>query len=560
MNRMIAHHCLVAFLFPPRPGPPLLQALIMGMLVLMGTAAAQDPQTVLPASPIEKAEQEGTTRSLSLRDLTKLALENNLDIAISDTNEEMFRQRVFQVHGEYDPIAIVGVGLRSREQPNTRLDNISRGGNSNNFSTGYWNLGFRQNLPTGGAFQVDWNSGRSSTNQSFALFDPQYNADLTVGFTQPLFRNFKTDQTRANIKLYNLDIDINDSQFKQRVTNTIAQIQSLYWDLVYAIRDYDIKRESVELAQIQLKNNKKKVEIGTLAPIGITEARAEVASREQEMIASEEAIYTVQNNLRNLLSNDRNADIWRQTIVPTESADFREVQVEMNQAIDTALANRPELEQLQLNLAKNDISYQQDLNQKKWQLDLVGSFGSVGVAGPQTLGPGGTPTIDPQFVGGIGNSYQQLFNSGFLNWVVGVNLEIPLKNRRIESALAQRKIERRQTLMNRKITEQQVIVEVRNAVQTLETNKKRVETAKVATSFAREQLDGENKRFQAGLSENFRVLDRQSQLSRAQGVELQTLIAYKKSTIDLQKAMYTLLEFNDFEVAKGSSQNVPDVN
>ena len=182
------------------------------------------------------------------------------------------------------------------------------------------------------------------------------------------------------------------------------------------------------------------------------------------------------------------------------------------------------------------------------------------MAGPQTFGPGGTPTIDSQFVGGIGNAYQQLFNAGFFNWVVGVSLEIPLKNRRVESALAQRKIERRQTLMNRKITEQQVIVEVRNAVQTLETNKKRVETAKVATSFAREQLDGENKRFQAGLSENFRVLDRQSQLSRAQGVELQTLIAYKKSAIDLQKAMYTLLEFNDFEVAKGSSQNVPDVN
>ena len=341
MNRMIARHCLVVFLFPPRPVPALLRALIMGLLVLIGTAAAQDPQTVLPVSPIEKAEQQGTTRSLSLRDLTKLALENNLDIAISDTNEEMYRQRVFQVQGEYDPVAIVGVGVRSREQPNTRLDNISRGGNSNNASTGYWNLGFRQNLPTGGAFQVDWNSGRNSTNQSFALFNPQYNADLAVGFTQPLFRNFKTDQTRANIKLYNLDIDINDSQFKQQVTNTIAQIQSLYWDLVYAIRDYDIKRESVQLAQIQLKNNKKKVEIGTLAPIGITEARAEVASREQEMIASEEAIYTVQNNLRNLLSNDRNADIWRQTIVPTESADFREVHVEMNQAIDTALANRP---------------------------------------------------------------------------------------------------------------------------------------------------------------------------------------------------------------------------
>ena len=111
--------------------------------------------------------------------------------------------------------------------------------------------------------------------------------------------------------------------------------------------------------------------------------------------------------------------------------------------------------------------------------------------------------------------------------------------------------------MDRKMQEQTVIVEVRNATQALETNKKRVEMAKVARELAEEQLDGETKRFQAGLSENFRVLDRQRELSQAQGVELRELITYKKSVIDLQKAMYTLLEANDFEIAKTSSDNVP---
>ena len=108
--------------------------------------------------------------------------------------------------------------------------------------------------------------------------------------------------------------------------------------------------------------------------------------------------------------------------------------------------------------------------------------------------------------------------------------------------------------MSLKQIEQQIIVDVRNAVQSLETNKKRVETARIARELAEQQLDGETKRFQAGLSENFRVLDRQRQLSQQQGVELQTLIDYKKSAIDLQRAMYTLLEANDFEIAKSSSQ------
>jgi outer membrane protein TolC len=529
-------------------------------------APAQEPaqsaqtaphESTLPLSPTEEAEKKGTAVRMSLKDLTKLALQNNLDIAISDTNEEIFRQRVIGSYGQYDPALNIGFGLQDNKSPNTRVESSAVGQNFSTTGRYYWNFSLLQNIPTGGAFQVDWNSFRLSTNQAFALFNPQYNAQLTGRFTQPLFRNRATDLIRSNIKLVNLDLKVNDSQFKQKVTDTIAEIQGLYWDLVFAIRDYEIKRESVKLAQIQLENNKKKVEIGTLAPIGITEARAEVASREQEMIASEERIFSFQNSLRALISNDRHADIWHQTIVPTESPEFKEVKVPLEQAIDTALQNRPELEQLATNLEKNEVNYRLELDQKKWQFDLVGWFGSVGVAGPQTFGPGGNPTISPDFIGGPATAYGQLFTGGFLNWQVGFNVQIPLKNRDIEASLAERKIQKRQLLMNRKGIEQQIIVDVRNAIQALETNQKRVDTAKVAREFAEQQLDGETKRFQAGLSENFRVLDRQRQLSIAQGVELQTLIAYKKSVIDLQRSMYTLLEFNDFEIAKTSSEQVP---
>ena len=244
------------------------------------------------------------------------------------------------------------------------------------------------------------------------------------------------------------------------------------------------------------------------------------------------------------------------------------MKVALDNAIDTALANRPELEQLKIFLQKNEINYNLDRNQKRWQLDFVASFGSTGVAGPQSfrqdlfgnpvLNENGKPiqNIAPQFVGGLPTSYKVLFTEGLTNWSVGFNLQIPLRNRALESSLAQLQIQKRQTLMNRKVAEQQIIVEIRNAVQALETNKKRVETARVARQLAEEQLDGESKRFQAGLSENFRVLGRQRDLSIAQGVELQTLIAYKKSVIDLQRAMYNLLESSDFEIAKSSSDNV----
>ena len=385
-------------------------------------------------------------------------------------------------------------------------------------------------------------------------------------FTQPLRRNFRTDQIRSNIKLVNLDLKTNDSQFKQKVVDTIARIQGLYWDLVGTIRDYEIKRESVKLAQITLQNNRKKVEIGTLAPIGITEAQADMASREVDLIAAEERINNVENNLRALISSDRNAEIWRQIIVPTETPEFKEYKMGLDEAIDTALQNRPELEQLAIKMQMADISYDLDSNLKKWQFDLVASFGAMGVSGPQATFdpatgrpincPGDPKCLPTDLIGGPLNAYKILFTGGFTNWAVGFQVQIPLKNRSLEAQLAQIKIQKRQLLMNRKSVEQQIQVDIRNAVQKIETNRKQVDTARVARELAREQLEGEEKRFQAGLSENFRVLDRQRGLSTAQGVELQALITYKKGIIDLQKSMYTLLEANDFQIAKSSSDNV----
>ncbi len=540
----------LALLFAPVPQPTAL-----GQDGTTQQSTVQVPP--LPMSPVEVAEKDGTAIRMSLRDITKLALQNNLDIAISDTNEDLYQQKLIQTYGPYDPAFTARLGVQSSKSPNTNLSTAATGQlGYNQVDFALWNLGFSQNIATGGQISAYMNSNRQDTNQAFALFTPQYSASGYVQFTQPLRRNFKIDQNRGNIKLANLDLKTNDSQFKQKVTDTISKIMGSYWDLVGAIRDYDIKRESVKLAQITLRDNRKKVEIGTLAPIGITEAQAEAANREVDLISAEERIFNVENTLRSQISSDRNADIWNQFIVPTDTPEYSEYKVQLRQAIDTALQNRPELEQLRINLQRTDIGDQLYQSMKKWQFDLVAGFGAVGVAGPQTIGENGLPRINPDLVGGALHAYQVLFTQGFTNWSVGFNLQIPLRNRNMESQIAQNKITQRQLLMNQKNTELAIQVDVRNSAQAIETARKQVDTAKVARELAKEQLDGEEKRYQAGLSQNFLVLDRQRALAQAQGNELQALIAFKKAIINLQRSMYTLLESNDFEIAKSSSTNV----
>jgi HAE1 family hydrophobic/amphiphilic exporter-1 len=509
----------------------------------------------LPLSPIEQAEKDGTALRISLKDLTRLALQNNLDIAISDTNEALFQQKVVQTHGYYDPTISLNLSTGRTKSANTNITNQSTT-TFNQRDTANWDMSFSQYIPTGGQITGFWNSGRTDTNQVASLFTPQFSTSTQVQITQPLWRNRRTDTTRSNIKLVNLDLKINDSKFRQSVTTTIAAIHNLYWDLVGAIRDYEIRRQSVQLAQLSVEQNKAKVSIGTLAPITVTEARATQATREIDLIRAKEAIQSTENNLRNMISSDRNAEIWHQTIVPTDSPDFSEYRVAMDEAIAGALKNRPELEQYEIQLQQNDVTMQMQRNSKKWQWDVFGRFGANGTAGPQSYFSDGRPKIPSQFVGNILNAYQTIFTEGLTTWNFGFNIQIPLKSRALEAQLAQSQISRQQLLMNRTRTEQNIIVQIRNAVEALETSRQRVETARVSRELAEEQLTGETERFNAGLSQNFQVLQRQADLSTAKGNELQALIAYKKAVISLQQNMYVLLEANDFEIAKGSGKTV----
>ncbi len=521
----------------------------------------------LPLSPIEKAQKDGTALPVSLKDLTKMALQYNLDIAIQDTNEQLKQQSIIQQYGNYDPQLTANLGVSSNKNANTQQYDYSAEA-YNESKNAQWNFTFRQPVKTGGTFQAQWNSNRRESNSNTAIFNPSYGSSLTVQFTQPLWRNLKIDSNRANIKLANLDLDTSDSQFKQKVTDTISSIQSSYWELVSAIRNYEIRRNSVKLAQINLRDNRKKVDVGTLAPIEVTDAEATAASREVDLISAEETILRAENTLRSLISNDRNSEIWRKVIVPTDLPDFREYKVDVETAIDTALKNRPELEQADITLRQLDIRKRLNENNRKWQFDLTGSYGSNGTAGPQGClknnytGLCSDPPIyltPPALVGGLGTAYKTIFTEGFTNWQVSFQVTVPLRNRSLDAQIAQQNIQRRQNLMNIRKTEQSIQVEVRNASQSLETNRKQVETAGVARKLAEERLRGEEKRFEAGLSQNYLVLQRQNELSSAQFTELQALIRYKQAIITLQKAMYTLIESNDFEIAKGSSNNVPNL-
>jgi HAE1 family hydrophobic/amphiphilic exporter-1 len=527
---------------------------------------------------VEKADKNGTALRMSLKDAMKIALQNNLNIAIQDYSEEISRQKIFAAQYVYEPRFVGSFGFGAVDNPNTTIFNQALGGNSSTAKSLLWSGGIVQNLPYGGNWKLDYTTNRTSlfpvTNA--ALFTSQYRGGLSLTFTQPLIRDFRNNQAFQRIKLAKLDDKISDTQFEQQVTTVVKQVQDLYWELLFAIKDQQIKKKSLELARVQLDNNKRKVEIGTLAPISITEASAEVANREQAMIAAENQINNMQNQLKRALSNDRSSDIWNKSIIPTENADFIPTNFDMQESIATAIKNRPELRQVQLGLEQVDVNYQYFKNQRKPKFDLVAAVGTNGTAGSPVIRPFNPPAdcatenprrpdlcvppppLSPEFRGSLGRLFSQLLGTHYSSYSLTVQVDIPLRNRSLDAQLAQTSLQRRQTLKQLKDTEQMVLVDVRNALQAIETNKKVVQTSQVAVQLSKEQLEGEDKKFQAGLSTTFFVLQRQADLAGAEGRLLRAIVDYRKSIHDLQKATFVTLDANDMELAKSQQASSKD--
>jgi outer membrane protein len=512
----------------------------------------------LPLSPIEKAEKDGTAIHLSEKDIIKLALENNIDVAVDDLNKLSSKASLYGAYGNYDPTLGATTRYNSSKSPNTSTTEASSEGfiTSKTFS---YDTTFRKNIQTGGNVNATMSTTRSTDDRNINFYSSNYNGNASVSFSQPLWRNLLIDSTRASIKIRKLDLETTDSQFRRDLTTNISRIQQQYWDLISAIKNYDIQRNALKLSQKNLSDIRKKVEVGTLAPIEITQANYQVAQNRMSLITAEDTIHRQMNTLRQYISKDRNSDIWSKVIVPTDTPEFHEYKIDRQTAIDAALKNRPEIEQSDLALKKSDINLKLNRNAKKWGVDFTASYGaraSTGAPKPEyisILGEGG----------GLGTLYSDMFSDmftgGLTNWSVSVSVDIPLWTRNEDVSIANELINKRKTVLQRNKTEQQIQVEIRNAVQAIETNRQQVETAKLNKELAQEQLDGENKRFEAGLSEFYRVLDQQNRYADAENRELTAVVSYTKSIIALKEAMNTLLQNDDIEIAKSASEHIPEL-
>jgi HAE1 family hydrophobic/amphiphilic exporter-1 len=457
------------------------------------------------------------------------------------------------------------------------------GGPNGTLTTKTLNYDFsaQQLLPTGAQWLAGLTNSRADGNSQFASLNPQYNTALNVQIRQPILRSFSIDDARRRIQIAKRRLDLSDSQFRQKAIDVVARVQRSYWDLVFALRDVQIQRESVELAKTQLERNRRMVNEGSLAPIELVSVEAELEKRNENVLSATETVTRAENALKQLMLGERESSVWSQPIIPTEAPDLQATNLGLNDAVAAAIANRPELAQNNLQQEINKVEVKFLDNQTKPQVDLIASYTTTGLSGAKILTPnpftattgllldrvnalsgltGLPPLVVPPsaplpdfLLGGYGQSLRNLFGNDFRTFKFGVALNFPLKNRTAEGQLGRAVAEGRKISAQRKTLEQTIEVEVRNALQAVETGRRRVETARASREAAQKQSDSEQRRFEAGISTTYFVLERQNALSEAQGRELKAMTDYSKAMSELQRVMGTTLSSANVEV--GSPAN-----
>ncbi len=521
----------------------------------------------------------GTSRPLALRDAVLMALQSNPDIEMQRIAVQQSAFDVTRAKGVFDATLTSQFAYAALRTP---AFNPFAGADDNGAvetRLAQNTFAFTKPLMTGGRTGVEFTLARQDTTNIFAGLNPLYTSQLTLTFTQPLFRNRRTDESRRQIELAKRRLTLSDSQFRQRVIDIVAQVQSAYWDLVFARREVEIRAEAVALANIQLEQNRRFVEAGTAAPVDIVAVEAQLEQRQEEFLQSLENLTRVENTLKALILNERESPLWGEALIPTEQINLEPVTLSLDEAVRAALTKRPEMEQFAIQKAANEVDIQFFRDQLRPQVDFFASYGLQSAAGTplpiranpfgegfntvildrlNTLssGAGLPPVVVPTptlrlpgfFIGGFGQNLGNLFSKNFYTVRTGLNFSFTPANRVAQSALGRATAQARLLDAQRRRVETQIESEVRNALQSVQTAFRRVQAARSSRIAAEAQYASEMRRYQVGESTNFLVLDRQNALSAAQGREIRALTDYNKAVVALQRAMSTTLDVNSLTV------------
>lgn len=466
-----------------------------------------------------------------------------------------------------DPVLFTAAqfGHSSRPQSNT----ITTGTTALIFDSNAWQTGYQQSFTSGTTISAGWNNSWVSSNNPRSDINPSYNSNINVQISQRLLQGFGFAVNNRNIRVAKNNLNVSDLTFKLQVMTTVAGVVNLYWDLVSFNEDVRVKKKALEVAEKFYSDNKKQVEIGTLAPIEIVRAEARVAQAQQDLTNSETALLQQETIIKNALSRTGTASpsVAEARIIPTDrlTVPATDDPGKLNELIEISLKNRPDLEQTRINIENTKIGIAGSRSQLLPSLDVQATFQNNGLSGSLNMvptPPGQVPIIrnpDPYFLGGYGNALAQIFRRNFPDYSVGFQLNIPIRNRTAQADFIRDQLQLRQQEINAQRQINEVRVNVQNALTALIQARARYQAAVKERVLQEQTLDAENKKYALGASTAFQVVQTQRDLAQAQASEVSALAGYNRARVqlDLQTAQILSKYRVEMAEAKAAKSSLP---
>ncbi|HEV8074261.1 MAG TPA: TolC family protein [Candidatus Acidoferrum sp.] len=530
---------------------------------------------VLSNSPrLEQLIQSGKL-NLSLQDAIALALENSMDIVVQRYNPWMADTSILKTKAGgfgygvpnslsagstanlpsliFDPYLTQSVSITSGLIPvNNPLTSGAGTGTNGIASLGIhqsiFNTGFSQGFSTGTTLNVFWDNTRSSSTSAFNLFDPAVQSSIGISFSQQLLQGVGRDITRRNILIAENNRKIADLAFAQQAITTVTSTITAYWELVYARQNVQVQQQAVTVSQKLYNDNRKQLEIGTMAPLDVTRAESELATDTQNLIVAQTTQLQDELVLKNFISKDPTvSNLIDVEIVPTDKPDApQSIQLApFADAVKEAFVNRPDVQEQILNLKNGEIDVKATKNALLPLATLTGSYSSTGLAGNSLTAT--TPPVVNQT--GLSDSLSQVFHNRFPEYSVGVNLTLPLRNRSAQADSVHAQLTQRQLEAQMQQIKNSAVLDVRNTSIALEQGRAQVQAASKARELQQQTFDAEEKKYRLGASTVYNVILTQRDLITAQGTELRALANLAEAKANYERALGRTLQVNSVTIA-----------
>jgi len=481
---------------------------------------------------------------LSLRSYLSLVMANNPDISVQRLSVELNRNTLAGSFGMFDPLATANFNSTRTLSGTT---SATQGATTLNQLTQPLSLGVQQLLPSGAFYNINFASTKFSSNSEFATLNPSYSTGLNLSVTQPLLRGRGSYVTKIPIMMARSRLRVAEFSFEDQLIQFVTAAELAYWAVVEAREDVRVADESLKLADAALQRAQKELELGASSPLDIFQPQQSFANAQLVLAQSKFNLEAAEDALRRQMGVDLDPKYRSMPIDLTEPVEpiISPGKIDREKMVETALAKRQDLKAARQVLDVDNLGIQQSNDQLRPNLSLSAQYGASGLGGPVYQRSdvfGGGSQIVSVIPGGIADSLGQLFGFGLPTYGFGLSLTLPIKNRTAAANLANSTVAKKMDALRVRSSEENVRLQVLNAVTSVENSKASVELAKTARDFAVKRVDADKKKYELGAEVVFFVLQAEADLTTAESALVRETLNLRRNQLTLLQRLGTLLE------------------